>query len=95
MVYEPDKHKKSIICPTNTCEDICITVPVEVHAQADVGEIELKCTGCSVEIDPQKYTCDSKFKIVQKIHACIPVNCYVECKVNEEHVDFVLEGCNK
>lgn len=90
MGYEQDKHRKFIICPSNTNEDITVSVPVEIRAFAEVDEIVLKCKGHHIEKESDEHAV-SKFKIVQKIHAHIPIKCFVECEVKDESVDFDVD----
>ena len=95
MEREHDKHRKTIVCPTKTCEDIEVSVPVEVHAHANVGEIELKCMGRHVVEERKKPHDVLKFKIVQKTFAKIPIDFVTEVEVREEHVDFDMHKCMK
>ena len=87
MSCEQERNRKYIVCPTNTCEDIAVSVPVEIRAHADVGDIVLRCMGHHIESDSDRRSCN-RFKIVQKVHACIPVKYCVECEVHDEYVDF-------
>ena len=87
-----DKHKKQILCPTKTCEDITISVPVEVHARAQIGDIILKCKG--QHINPHgKPQMTSKFDIVHDISLGIPIDFITDVEVKNERVDFDLHKC--
>lgn len=80
------KHKK--VCTVNTSEEITITTPVEIHAYANSRNVELKCNGYEIIKEHRCRPNVSKFKIRQKIHACIPVEFVVECEVGEGQTDF-------
>ena len=82
-----DKNKKHIVCPVDICEDIAISVPVELNARAEVGEIKLECGGHHIEKEMEKHN-RREFTIVQKIHVRIPIKFFAECEVKEEHVEF-------
>jgi len=80
------KHKQ--VCTVNTSEDITITTPVIVSAYADSCKVELKCNGHEIIKEHHCKPNTSKFKIRQKIRACIPIEFVAECDVGEGHVDF-------
>ena len=92
MNHEHDNHKKVIVCPTKTCEDITVSVPVEVKAHAAIGDIVLKCKGTRINghYEPKNI---SKFEIVQEISAQIPIDFVTEVNVNDEHVVFDVHDC--
>ena len=93
MNNEQGKRKKHIVCPTKTCEDIKIFVPVEVRAHANVGDIALKCKGHHIVKKQEKPQYVSKFEIVQDISAQIPVEFITEVEVKDERVDFDIKEC--
>ena len=80
------KHRK--VCTVNTSEDITITTPISVSAYADSCDVELICNGHEIIRDHHCRPKTSKFKIRQKIRACIPVAFVAECDIGEGHVDF-------
>jgi len=88
-----DKNKKLIVCPTKTCEDIKISVPVEVRTNTEIGNITLKCGGHHIIKKQDKPQSVSKFEIVQEISAEIPINFITEVEVKDEHVDFDVHDC--
>jgi len=92
-------HKKVVTCPTLTCDDITLSVPVEVNARADVGTIVLKCNGSRIIVqdpkakEPEKPKDKSRFEIVQDVHAKIPIHFVTEVIVKDERVDFDIRNC--
>ena len=80
-------------CPSNTTQEVSITVPVAVNAFANLGTISIDCVGCPV-IDEKEFkpTCEhsstSHFTITQKILVKIPIVFEAEVEVGEEHVYF-------
>jgi len=90
-----DKHDKpdKIVCPAKVCEDITVTVPVEVRAHADIGNIVLKCMGTQIVKEHEKPKNINKFKIVQKMFTQMPVDFITEVEVKDERVDFDLHVC--
>jgi len=83
-----DKPKKIIVCSTKTGEDITMTVPVEVRAHVDIGNIVLKCMDKHIVKKPDKLPCISKFEIVQEMHVELPIDYIAEIEIMDEHVDF-------
>ena len=83
-------HNKSIVCPSKICEEITLSVPVEVRARADVKNIILRCgehhihTKRGHEKQPQTH----KFEITKRISAQIPIDFIAEVEVRDESVDF-------
>ena len=90
---EQDKLIKHIVCPTQTCKDIALAVPVEVHAYADIGDITLKCKDRGIIRKPEKPKSISRFEITQEIFAYIPIDFIVEIEVKDERVDFDMYEC--
>jgi len=88
-----NKHKKFVVCPTKTCEDIVVAVPVEVRAHADVGNIVLKCKGNRIAKETEKPKNVSKFEIIQEISAQIPIEFVAEVEVKDERVNFDVHEC--
>ena len=98
MSYE--KYKKFILeggCPVNVCDDITISVPVIVRANADIEDVKLKCKGHTIEKKHHESHSEScskeKFIIKQKIHVEIPIKFEAECDVGEGCADFDLHEC--
>jgi len=84
------KSERQIVCPANVCEDITITVPVEVHAHADVKNIKLECKGHHIDKCHKTPKNVSKFEVVQEISAQIPIEFVARVEVKDERVDFRL-----
>ena len=80
------KHTK--VCTVNTSEDITITTPVIISAYADSCKVELECNGHKIIREHHCKPNTTKFKIRQKIRACIPIEFVAECEVGKGHVDF-------
>jgi len=93
VAQDKDKNKKLIVCPTKTCEDIKVSVPVEVRTNTQIGDIILKCNGSHILKKQDKLPSVSKFEIVQEISAEIPINFITEVEVKDEHVDFDVHAC--
>ena len=79
-----------VTCPVSIREDITITVPVEVHAHADVKNIKLECKGHHIDKESKVPKNVSKFEVVQEISAQIPIEFVTKVEVKEERVDFKL-----
>jgi len=80
-------------CPTNAFEEAIVTVPVVVHACADVGHVELKCMGPAVitrnsDDAPGKPHAVSKFTVKQRLRVDIPIVFGAKADVGEGYVDF-------
>ncbi|MCL2841053.1 MAG: hypothetical protein FWE05_09810 [Defluviitaleaceae bacterium] len=87
-------HQRKITCHTEISEDITMTIPVEVRAHARVGNVTLKCMDSHIITEHERPRNTSKFKIVQKISAKIPVDFITEVEVGDEHVDFDAHACD-
>ena len=95
-----EKHEKFRLdggCPSNTCEEAAVTLPVEVRAFADVGDVELMCLGPVVvrrnsSDTPGRPCAVSKFTISQRMRVIIPVTFNAEADIGESHVEF--EPCS-
>ena len=88
-------HNKSIACHNKTCEDITLSVPVEVRARADVKDVTLKCGDHHIhhqdEHDEASKT--HSFEITKKISAQIPIDFIAEVEIKDERVDFDVYEC--
>ena len=93
-IVQLDERRKHIVCPTRTCEEIDVTVPVEVHARAKVGHIELKCGGHHIVREHEHPRSVSRFEIVQKVSAQIPIEFITEVHVKDECVDYHVHDCH-
>jgi len=79
-------------CPVDVYEDISISVPVRIDADADVGDIEIKCNGHEI-IREKSGRChrhhnSRKFIIKQNMQVTIPIAFLAECNVGRSTVDF-------
>jgi len=90
-----DKHKKQIICPTKTCEDITVTVPVEVQAHANVGDIILKCKDHHIIKKPEKLQHVSKFEVVHEMFVQLPIDFVTKIDVADNRVNFNVYECKQ
>jgi len=90
-----DKHKKEIICPTKTCEDITVTVPVEVQAHAFVGDIVLKCKEHQIIKRHEKLQHVSKFEVMHKMFVQLPIDFVTKIEVADSRVDFDVYECKQ
>jgi len=81
------------VCATEICDDIKITVPVEVLTRTDVGRVELKCGEVHIIRKNEKPPNVHKFEVIQKISAKIPINFITEVEVDIECVDFDASEC--
>ena len=89
---EYECHKKfKKVCEVDASEDMTITVPVAVHAYVNTRDVELRCNGHEIIKEPPCKLHVKKFKIRQKIHACIPIDFVAECHIGEGQVDFDLQ----
>ena len=88
MENKTNNHKKHIICPTQICQDIKIDLPVEVSANANVGDIQLHCKSRKIVEDSKTLKHVSKFNVLQEISAKIPVQFVTEVDVKDERVEF-------
>ena len=80
-------------CPSNTTQEVNITVPVAVSGSSNVGKILIDCVGCPViEEGVWNPTCEhrstTKFTVSQKIQVEIPIVFDAEVEVGNEHVAF-------
>lgn len=80
-------------CPTNAFEEMNVTLPVTVHAYANVGNVLLSCMGPSVvtrnsDDTPGYHGATSKFTISQRLRVDIPVVFGADADIGEEHVYF-------
>ena len=78
-------------CPVQVKEEIKIELPFKVHARADVDEIKFECKGHTVEREHHKHHNTDKFKVIQRIHICIPIKFEAEVEVGKERVEFELK----
>jgi len=92
---KPDHANKSLTCPTKVCEDITLSVPVEVRAHADIKGITLKCDKHHIRQLNQydKATKTHKFEITKKISAQIPIDFIAEVEIKDERVSFDVHEC--
>jgi len=81
------------VCAAEICDDITITVPVEVFTRTDVGKIELKCGEVRIVRESERPPNVHRFEVVQKISAKIPINFIAEVEVEVERVDFDASKC--
>jgi len=95
-----ENNRRKVVCRTETCESIMATVPIEVRAHTDIGNITLKCkrkhikeTGRQKGAEETKHI--HKFEIVQEVFARIPIDFITEVAVKEEKVDFDVHECKK
>jgi len=88
-------HSKSITCPTKVCEDIALSVPVEVRAYVDIKDITLKCGEHHIHQQHQyeKPAQTHKFEITKKISAQIPIDFIAEIEIKDESVYFDVYEC--
>jgi hypothetical protein len=93
-----NEYKKIIfedVCPVEVKEEIKIEQPFKIRARADVGEIRFECKGHTIEKEHCKHHATDKFKVIQRIHICIPIKFEAEIDIGKEHVEFELkEDCN-
>jgi len=82
------------VCTTEICDDITITVPVEVLTRTDVGKIELKCGEVRIIRESERPASVHRFEIVQEISAKIPIKFIAEVEVDVERVDFDASECD-
>ena len=83
-------------CPEEVCEEITVSVPVSVHAHAEIGEVKLTCEKrecINGDDKPCHSNGDSKFKIVRKMKLCVPVKFVTECDIGEACCDYDLGDC--
>lgn len=85
---EHENKHKHVNCPVTAHENISITLPITVHAHADVEDIVLKCNGHDIIKESHCRRHVRKIKIRQKIQLCVPINFIAECETGEEHVEF-------
>jgi len=91
---DQNHHNKSIACPAKICEDIILSVPVEVRAHTDIKDITLKCGEHRIQHHQHdKPTKTHKFEIVKKISAQIPISFVAEVEIKDERVDFEVYEC--
>ena len=84
---------KEKICPSNTKQEIEITVPVAVSASDNVGKIAIDCVGRPVIAEGSfRPSCDhrssNRFTVSQKILVEIPIAFDANVEIGDEHVRF-------
>ena len=84
---------KRLVCHSKTCEDVKVTVPVEVNATVDVKDIKLECKGHHINERDTQRTTTHRFEIIQEIAAQIPIDVTTEIEIEEERVDFHAHKC--
>ena len=84
----PSKPDPQATCPVNIHEDITITVPIEVHAHADIKNIRLKCKGHYINEGSGTPKNISKFEVVQKMSVQIPIEFVAKVEIEDERVEF-------
>ena len=96
MDCRSEKHEKYILegdCPVKAFEELDVTVPMEVHAFAEIGEVTCCCldsariTRNADKVRGCPHAC-SKFTISQKLRVDIPITFVTETEVGEAHIDF-------
>ena len=96
MADRCEKHERFILeggCPAKAFEEAIVTVPVEVRAFADIGDVDLHCVGDPVitrnsDCAPGCPGAVSKFTIKQKLRVDVPILFGAECNVGEGHVVY-------
>ena len=79
------------VCQVDTGEDLTITVPVEVKAHVDIRDVKIKCNGHEIIRESHCRPNVKKFKILQKVHICIPIDFVTECEIGEGDVELDLD----
>jgi hypothetical protein len=83
-------------CPADICGDITVKVPVVVCAESEVGKVEFKCKGTTIEQLPELLGNSKKcerFKVIQKIQVRIPLTFEAEVEVCKGHVEIDVNEC--
>ena len=85
---------KRVVCPSKVCEDVKVTIPVEVRATVDVKNISLQCKGHHIKEYEGSKSRIHKFEIIQEVQAQIPIDVITEVEVEDERVDFHARKCH-
>jgi len=80
--------KFSKVCEVNASEDIRYTVPVEIRGHINTHDVNIECMGHEIIKERNCKKNVRRFKIRQKIHVCIPIDCVAEVEIGDGDVDF-------
>ncbi|MCL2353260.1 MAG: hypothetical protein FWC69_01365 [Defluviitaleaceae bacterium] len=87
--HDRDRFKKfKETCHVSINEEIEITTPVIIHAHVNTHDVDLECGGHEIIREHSCRRRSKRFKVRQKIYACIPLEFVAEVDIGEGHVDF-------
>ena len=85
-------------CPANVSEDVTVSVPITVHANAVVGDIGLRCMGREIRPISGRMPCCrpccdvSRFLVRQRMQVLIPLQFTAGCDVGESSTEFATRN---
>lgn len=87
------KRKSSKKCPMKAFEEAKVSVPVTFRAYCETEEAEVECVGRPYVIrncheTPGRPDAVSRYTVVQKLRAEIPMEFYAESEVGEAFVEY-------